>query len=192
MNWPAPSRNRPRVDLAILYPQVDTIVDTCLRAAVDKVWDELWSRSRWADPGDVPTSGEIPYSNLSHTRSVLQIALAIADAFAIHHGLTVNRDYLIAAAVLQDASKVIEYEPSELGTAVKSEIGRTFPHAFWCVHFAVLHGLPAQVCDTLLYHSPGAVRFPSTPEGKILYYADQVDLVAINGDRWKKQLFVSK
>jgi hypothetical protein len=186
------STERSRVDIATLYPEVDTIADAKLRAAVGAVWDELWANSRWADPADVPTSGEIAYSNLPHTRSVLQIALAIADAFKSHHGLQVNRDHLIAAAVLQDASKVVEYEPADGGGATKTDIGRSFPHAFWCAHLGVLHGLPVEVCDTLLTHSPAAPRFPSTLEGKILYYADQVDVVAIHGDRWKKSIFISK
>jgi len=186
----APARNL--VAIEALYPEVDCINDPDLRQAVGAVWDELWAKSRWADPADVPTSGEISYSNLPHTRCVLQIALSIADAFETHHGLKVNRDHLIASAVLQDASKVVEYEPGPDGKAAKTELGRAFPHAFWCAHLGVLHGLPFEVLDTLLNHSPSAPRFPSTLEGKILYFADQVDVIAIHGDRWKKQIFISK
>jgi hypothetical protein len=183
---------RPSVGIAELYPEVDAIADPQLRGAVNAVWDELWSASRWHDPADVPTSGEINYPNLPHTRAVLQIALAIADAFATHHGRVVNRDHLIAAAVLQDASKLVEYEPGKDGRAARTDIGRAFPHAFWCAHLGVKHGLPAEVCDTILTHSPAAARLPSTLEGKILFFADQVDVIAIHGDRWKKHIFMSK
>jgi hypothetical protein len=183
---------RRRVRIDGLYPEVDHITDLSLRAAVGAVWDELWAASRWSDPAEVPTSGEIDYPNLPHTRSVLQISLAIADAFATHHGLQVNRDHLIAAAVLQDASKVVEYEPAPDGSPRKTEIGRHFPHAFWCAHLGVKHGLPPAVCDSILTHSPGAARLPLSLEGKILFFADQVDVIAIHGDRWKKHLFLSK
>lgn len=190
MNSASPAR--PRVNIVDLYPEVATLQDGALRDAIGAIWDALWSRSAWSDPSQVPTSAEIDHPNLPHTRSVLQIALSIADAFATHHGIQVNRDHLIASAVLQDASKVVEYEPDAQGRPVKSEIGRTFPHAFWCAHLGVLHGLPNDICDTILSHSPAAPRFPSSLEGKILYYADQVDLIGIHGDRWKKHLFISK
>jgi hypothetical protein len=183
---------RSKVRIEELYPEVDAITDPLLKVAVGAVWDDLWARSRWSDPADVPTSGEISYPNLPHTRSVLQISLAMADAFAIHHGLQVNRDHLIASAVLQDASKVVEYEPAPNGGASKTEIGKNFPHAFWCAHLGVIHGLPADVCDTILTHSPSAARFPRTLEGKILFFADQIDVIAIHGDRWIKHLFMSK
>lgn len=189
---PITPSDRVRIDIGDLYPEVAQISDPVLQAAVGAVWDDLWARSRWLDPGDVPTSGEIAYPNLPHTRCVLQIALAMADAFDQHHGLKVNRDHLIASAVLQDASKVVEYEPTLEGGAAKTEIGRSFPHAFWCAHLGVIHGLPTAVCDTILTHSPASPRFPATLEGKILYFADQVDVLAIHGDRWKKHIFISK
>jgi hypothetical protein len=192
MKVPAAPSNRPAFGIATMYPQVDDITDSALRKAVAAVWDDLWAQSQWSDPQLVPTSGEIDYPNLPHTRSVLQIALAIADAFAVHHGLKVNRDHLIAASVLQDASKVVEYTPNEQGKAIKSEIGRTYPHAFWCAHLCVQHGLPADICETILTHSPSAAKLPSTLEGKILFFADQVDVIAIGGDRWKKHIFMSK
>jgi hypothetical protein len=192
MNAPNSDEGRSKVRIEALYPEVDSITDPQLKAAVGAIWDDLWARSRWVDPADVPTSGEISYPNLPHTRSVLQIALAMADSFATHHGLRVNRDHLIASAVLQDASKVVEYEPAPNGCASKTEIGKTFPHAFWCAHLGVIHGLPADVCDTILTHSPSASRLPRTLEGKILFFADQIDVIAIHGDRWTKHLFMSK
>lgn len=183
---------RTHVPIESLYPEVDYIADKKLRIAVSAIWDELWAASSWSDPAQVPTSGEISYPNLPHTRSVLQISLAMADAFATHHGLKVNRDHLIASAVLQDASKVVEYEPAPNGGGSKTAIGKNFPHAFWCAHLGVLHGLPAEVCDTILTHSPSAGRLPLSLEGKILFFADQIDVIAIHGDRWKKHLFLSK
>ncbi|MEQ1593858.1 MAG: hypothetical protein ABL985_02060 [Casimicrobium sp.] len=192
MSLARPLDERCNVCIEALYPEVDSIDDPQLKAAVAAVWGDLWARSRWANPADVPTSSEISYPNLPHTRSVLQISLAMADAFSTHHGIQVNRDHLIAAAVLQDASKVIEYEPAPGGGAAKTEIGKTYPHAFWCAHLGVLHGLPADVCDAILTHSPSAARLPRTLEGKILFFADQIDIIAIHGDQWTKHLFLSK
>ena len=44
----------------------------------------------------------------------------------------------------------------------------------------------------VLTHSPQAPKFPSTLEGKILYYVDQLDVLAIYKDRWRKELFITK
>ncbi len=41
-------------------------------------------------------------------------------------------------------------------------------------------------------HSPGAAKFPESLEGKILYYADQMDVIAIFGDKWVKHLMVER
>ena len=44
----------------------------------------------------------------------------------------------------------------------------------------------------MLTHSPTAPKFPDTLEGKILYYVDQLDVIAIHKDRWVKHLLVGK
>jgi hypothetical protein len=141
---------------------------------------------------DVPTSLEIPYPTLPHNQCVLDMALAVADAFERHHGVKVNRDHLIAAAVLQDASKVIESAPGPDGRAIATDLARQYPHAFWAAHLALRHGVPDPVVHVLLTHSPQAPTFPTTIEGKILYYVDQLDVIGIFKDRWRKDLYITK
>jgi HD superfamily phosphodiesterase len=119
------------------------------------------------------------------------MALAIADAYERFHSLTVDRDVLLAAGLLQDASKLIEMEPGDDGTAVKSEIGARYPHAFWGSHVALEHGLPHAVCAIILDHTPQSPRFPASLEGKILHYADQLDIIAVYKDRWDKKLYIT-
>jgi 23S rRNA maturation-related 3'-5' exoribonuclease YhaM len=120
------------------------------------------------------------------------MALAVADAFERHHRVKVNRDYLIAGAILQDASKVVEFERGADGTAVPTEIGRNYPHAFWAAHVALRHEIPDEIVHVLLTHTPQASKFPTTLEGKILYYVDQIDVIGIHKDRWRKELFITK
>lgn len=184
---------RPEIDFSSYYPQIDDIADAALRGKVIAVLLEIWRMSTWESMEAVPTSQEIPYPNLPHTQCVVDLSLAIADIFKKHHGLEINRDYLIAAAVLQDASKLIEYAPGdEPGDVVRTDIGSWTPHAFWCAHLCALHDLPKQITNTILTHSPQAAQFPKTIEGKILYYADQLDVIAIYKDRWVKKLFITK
>jgi hypothetical protein len=180
------------LDVLGLYPEVAQIVDVKLRQAVIEIWQELWAMSAWEDPAALPTSWEIPYSNLPHTQCVVAMSLAVADAFRKYHGIEVNRDHLIAAAVLQDASKVVEYEPGPDGSAKRTAIGKNYPHGFWCAHLAVQKGVPDAIGHVMLTHSSSAAKFPDTLEGKILYYVDQLDVIGIHKDRWKKHLMIAK
>jgi len=180
------------LDIVALYPEVKQIEDAKLRQDVVDIWQELWEQGKWDDPAALSTSGDIPYSNLPHTQCVVAMAVGVADAFAKYHRIKVNRDYLIAAAVLQDASKVVEYEPGPDGKARKTAIGRNYPHGFWCAHLAVKKGVPDEISHIMLTHSSSAAKFPDSLEGKILYYVDQLDVIGIHKDRWKKHLMIAK
>ena len=115
----------------------------------------------------------------------------MAATFERFHSVRVNRDVLVAAALLQDASKLVEYALVD-GKVVYSARGREFPHAFWAAHVALKHGVPDEICHIILSHTPQAAAFPRSLEGKILYYADQLDVLAIHGDRWKKLQMITK
>ncbi len=180
------------IDVAALFPQVEDIADPKLRDAVVATWQDLWDMSPWSRIEDVPTSTEIPYPTLPHNRCVLEMALAVADAFERHHGVKINRDHLIAAAILQDASKVVEFERGPDGKVTATALGRDYPHAFWAAHVALRHGIADEIVHVLLTHSPQAAKFPATLEGKILYYVDQIDVIGIHKDRWRKELFITK
>lgn len=186
------SQEKQAIDILALYPAVADIKNDALRQAVIDIWQEMWSESAWTAIGEVPTSGEISYPNLPHTQCIVEMALSVADAFESHHKLMVDRDILIAAAVLQDASKVVEYEPDGAGGARHTEIGRNYVHGFWCAHLLAKRNLPHEVAHIVLTHGSAAPRFPSSLEGKILYYIDQLDVIAIHGDRWVKKLMITK
>jgi hypothetical protein len=122
---------------------------------------------------------------------VLALALSVADVFERFHGVKVDRDVLIAAGLLQDVSKLVEYRPAADGGGL-TPVGDQYPHAFWAAHSALVHGLPDSVCHIVLTHTPNSAQFPKSLEGKILYYVDQIDILAIYGDRWRKELFITK
>ncbi|MCP5149588.1 MAG: hypothetical protein H6983_22505 [Ectothiorhodospiraceae bacterium] len=183
---------KPPLDLTSLFPAIEQIADRRLREQVEQVWQALWAQSEWTDIEAVPTSGSIPYPTVPHNRCILDIALAIADAFEHHHRVRVDRDVLIAAAILQDASKVVEYRPGEDGKVERTELGRCYPHAYWAAHLANQHGIRDDVVHIIITHTPQASRFPDSIEGKILYYVDQLDVIAIHGDDWKKSLHITR
>jgi hypothetical protein len=180
------------LELSKIFPEIEMISDRSLRDKVAAVWEELWQESSYQDIEKVPTSPEIPYSHVPHNRCVLAMALAIADAYERFHGVKTNRDVLIAAGLLQDASKIVEMQSKSDGTIEMSPKGKTYPHAFYAAHVALKHGVPDEICHIILTHSPQSPKFPASLEGKILYYADQLDVIAIHKDRWIKDLFISK
>ncbi len=180
------------VDVPWMFPQFEQIRDQSLKQGIIDIWNELWAMSEFEDIETVPTSGEIASPNLPHSRSVLTMCLQVADSFERYHQVVVDRDVLIAAAILQDASKVVEYRPTGTGAVERTEIGKAYGHAFWVTMLAAQRKLPTAVCHILITHSPQAARFPQSLEGKIIYYVDQLDVIAIHGDHWIKESIIRK
>ena len=179
------------LDLVAVFPELESIGDPSIRSRVEAVWQELWQQSEFESINDVPTSVEISYPHVKHNRAILAMALAVADVFERVHDVRVDRDVLLAAGLLQDVSKIVEYRPTPTGAALTA-LGERYPHAFWATHVALVHGLPEAICEVVVSHSPTSPTFPKSLEGKILYYVDQLDVIAIYGDRWRKELFVTK
>lgn len=182
---------KPALDFPELFPEVLLIQNEDLRAKVEAVWQELWQMSDFSSIDQLATSPEIHYLHVPHNRAVVEMALAVATTFERFHKVKVDRDVLVAAALLQDASKLVEYTLTD-GKVVLSTLGREYPHAFWAAHTALQHGVPDAICHIILTHTPQAATFPTSMEGKILYYVDQIDVLAIHGDRWRKQLMITK
>ena len=180
------------LNVADLFPEIEQIGSETLRAQVAAVWEELWQASEWDQIDRLPTSPEIPYPHVPHNRAVVAMALAVADAYERFHNVRVDRDVLIAAGLLQDASKLVEMRPAPDGKAAWSEMGRRYPHGFWAAHIALRHGVPDAIGHIILTHTPLAPRFPESLEGKILYYVDQLDVLAFHRDRWRKDLYVTR
>ena len=127
------------LDLKQIFPQVADIRDDKLRQSVFDIWDELWRRSAWTDVQAVPTAPQIPYPTIPHNQCILDMALSVADFLEKHHGAKIDRDVLIAAAILQDASKVIEYTPLPEGkasTSARSLVLATDPRSAWGMYCA--------------------------------------------------------
>ncbi len=174
-----------------LFPESEQFQNKELYDKVEKIWNRLLQESNWGSIDDLPVSSNMPnYSHIVHNRCVLKMALAVADTIAEVHGVEVNRDYLLAAGMLQDASKLIEYEPSDEKILVKTTRGKLYPHSFYVATLAKEEGLPEEIVSAILTHSPNSADVPKTLEGKILFHVDQIDMAAIGGDRWIKKVML--
>jgi hypothetical protein len=183
--------SRAKLDVKEAFPEIDLIESDDLREKVIAVWEDVWEQSKFERLEDLPIGPKIPYPHLPHNRAVVTMAVAMADALDRFHSVKVDRDVLVAAALLQDASKLVELTPIE-GGVERTEIGRSFQHAFWACHKALEHGVPLEICEIVLNHTPDSAQLPRTLEGKILWYADQLDVIAVFGDRWVKHLFITR
>ncbi|MDP7983102.1 MAG: HD domain-containing protein [Conexivisphaerales archaeon] len=175
------------MDVISYLPEIGLIGDGALRKGVIEVWSRLWDMSKFASPEDVPVLPGAEYPHMVHNRSVLNLVISAADILEKYHGerVKVNRDLLIAAAALQDSSKLVEYEPSEGGVR-KSRLGEMFQHGFYAAHTALEVGLPMEVAELIVEHTFDNPTYPRTLEGKLVFYADQMDMAAIGLDRWRK------
>jgi hypothetical protein len=72
------------------------------------------------------------------------------------------------------------------------EIGSRYPHAYWGAMTATRQGMPPAVVHIMLTHSPSHAKFPDSPEGKMIYYADRLDVIAIHRDGWKKESIIRR
>lgn len=183
--------SRAQLDVEEALPEIDLIESPELRRSIVAVWQDVWSASKFERLEDLPIGPKIPYPHLPHNRCVVSMAVSMAEAIERFHGVSVDRDVLVAAALLQDASKLVELAPAD-GGVEQTEIGRSFQHAFWACHKALEHGVPLEICEIVLNHTPDSARLPRTLEGKILWYADQLDVIAVHGDRWVKHLFITR
>ncbi len=160
-----------REEIIRLFPEINDIQDENLRNGVIKVWIYFWEKSGFENLEEAPFNPVVPgVSLVNHIKSVLHISLAIAEALERYHGIKVNRDRLIAAVLLHDVSKTVEYEHGK-----KSEIGKLFQHGFWGAHEAINFGLPVEIAHLIHTHPFNSPVEPAFLEGLILHYADFAD-----------------
>jgi putative nucleotidyltransferase with HDIG domain len=160
-----------------LLPEIGEISDPGLREKVAATWLRLWKLSGYADLTDAFFMPDIPdVSLIDHTRSVTRNALALARVLEEVHGLRINYDRLLAAALLHDASKCVEYERKPDGTCGRSELGKNLPHSYLVVEIGRQVGVPDDICHLVAAHSPTSPVVPRYVEGAILLHADLADL----------------
>jgi putative nucleotidyltransferase with HDIG domain len=85
--------------------------------------------------------------------------------------LDINRDHLLAGALLHDVGKLLEFR-EEGGAFVKSELGRMLRHPFSGAALAYELGLPPAVVHVVATHAREGEGARATPEAIIIHHAD--------------------
>lgn len=190
-------------ELRELLPEICEIADAALREKVETIWIEIAEEMAWSDLRDIPKNlkSERDRSLVEHIRGVTRMALALCDIAMDQHGKPYDRDLLLAACLLHDASKPVECEPSEEGgpanarpkPARKSHLGACIQHGVYAAHKALQHGLSHDLAHLLITHTHQSNTRGMTWEAAALFYADFADTdagLSSNGSpmfiqRWK-------
>jgi len=170
-----------REELLELIPEFNLIEDSDLKEKTLKVWEITLKAGGWElkDLQRIPFTLLIepcPCSMLEHIRGVTRVCIEAEKALRsiYKNKLKINRDYLIAGALLHDIGKLVEYK-EEKGKFIKSKSGTLLRHPISGVGLCYNQGIPEEVMHIIASHSWEGDRSKRTPEAIIVHHADFIN-----------------
>jgi putative nucleotidyltransferase with HDIG domain len=169
-----------------LFPDIMAIADASLRDKVAQVWDESittgcggkgWTFDELRAIKFTLLAGDIDMRFVEHLNSCVKQCMAIADVLASVFGdrVPINRDYLIAGALLADVGKLLEFDKDAAGNVIKGSFGEALRHPFSGVALCYKHGIPPEVMHIVATHSHEGDKVQRSIESIIFHHADFVD-----------------
>jgi len=171
-----------RKDIVAALPELALIENAPLREKVIDVWEEALKTggfSLW-DLKNMPftlLADNVSVTFLEHVRAVCQMCVGMADVITSSYGkrVPINKDVLVAGALLADIGKMIEFEKRTDGTLRKGHKGDMLRHPFSGVGMAFKHGLPYEVMHIIAVHSKEGDFVRRSPEAIIYHHAEFAD-----------------
>jgi len=172
-----------KAEVLDLLPEIDEISDASLKEKVINVWQEAIAYRNWT----AEELKAIPFTLLAenvgicfidHVRTVCRMCIACDQILTEAHGprkTPVNRDFLIAGALLADVAKLIEFDKKPDGTIYKSDYGMKLRHPFSGVGLAFKYDVPPEVMHIIAVHSKEGAGEKRSPEAIIFHHADFID-----------------
>jgi len=172
--------------IAQLFPSLKKIKDKSLREGVAAVWNEAittgcggkgWTFDELRAVKFTLLAGDIDMTFVEHLNSCARQCIAIADVLekSFRCDIPVQRDYLIAGALLADVGKPLEYDKDASGKVVQGTFGQQVRHPFSGVALAYKHGIPGEVLHIIATHSHEGDKMERSIESIIFHHADFVD-----------------
>ena len=173
-------------DIAQLFPSLRRIKEKSLRERVAAVWSEAittscggkgWTFDELRAVKFTLLAGDIDMTFVEHLNSCARQCIAIADVLesAFRCGIHIQRDYLIAGALLADVGKPLEYDKDTSGKVIQGKFGQQVRHPFSGVALAYKHGIPGEVMHIIATHSHEGDKVERSIESIIFHHADFVD-----------------
>jgi putative nucleotidyltransferase with HDIG domain len=163
-------------------PEVDLIQDRELQGRVVEAWALALSETEFTAIEDIrasggPTSPPMKHGTQAHhLRGVATMALGMADALEQMLGpLGIDRDALIAGALVHDVGKAFEFSPRNRTRWEANPAAAGFPsfrHPVYGAHIALSVGLPEAVAHTAAAHSAEGEGIMRSLENTIVHLAD--------------------
>lgn len=172
--------------IAELFPDLMAISDAALRDKVAAVWNEAittgcggsgWTFDELRATKFTLLAGDIDMTFIAHLNSCVKQCIAIADVLGGVFGETVpiDRDVLIAGALLADVGKPLEFDRDAGGNVIQGHFGKMLRHPFSGVAMCYKHGIPAEVMHIVATHSHEGDKVQRSIESIIFHHADFVD-----------------
>ncbi len=161
-----------RRDIENYFTELSWIEDKALRKKVVDVWKAAADRGGWNQLQEIPFTLLFEGSGLlvDHTKRITKLAWNVVNARTEN----LNKDYLIAGALLHDVGKLLEYE-MRAGKIVKSAYGEKTRHPAAGAQLAEECKLPKEVVHIIAAHSHEGDTMNRTPEAIIVHHCDFID-----------------
>lgn len=165
-----------------LLPEINQIKDSELQDKVIACWEEAIEFRGWSEEllKNIPftlLAENVEIMFIDHVRAVCLMCIACDEVLDKVHGskkTKVNRDYLIAGALLADVGKLLEFEIVD-GAPMKSDYGKHIRHPFSGVGLAFKHNLPSEIMHIIATHSKEGVGEKRMAESIIFHHTDFID-----------------
>jgi len=174
-------------EILSIYPEINEIQDSSLREKVVATWVDAMEQSDLTmdDLRGMPFTllvSDVNVTFVEHVRTVCRMCIAVWNVLDDAYGARnkVDRDTLIAAAMLADVGKVHEITKKD-GKFVKSERGKLLRHPFSGVGLAWAQGLPEEILHVIGTHSKEIAGGQRSPEGIVFHHADFIDFELVGG-----------
>lgn len=159
-------------DIEKYFPELNWIHDKELRRKVVDVWKTAADRGGWNRLQEIPFTLLFENSGLlaDHTRRITRLAWNVVNT----REEPLNKDYVIAGALLHDVGKLLEYE-MKAGKIIKSAFGEKMRHPAAGAQLAEECGLPQEVVHIIAAHSHEGDTMNRTAEAIIIHHCDFID-----------------
>ena len=115
-------------------------------------------------------SGSVERDVLNHSVALVDLCLKVADSIEKSYGIPLNRDNLVAAALLHDLMKMFEYKEGKEGL---EHTGILLDHSMLAVAEFYYRGIPEQVIHIIASHfGESGPTPPRNFEALIFHYCD--------------------
>lgn len=164
-----------------LIPEFNEIEDMELRRKTVAVWEDALAAGGWdlEDLAHMPftlLAGEVQVTFPEHVRVVCRLCIAMEGVLREAYGemYPIDRDALVAGALLADVGKLIEFEADD-GGYTWAEMYQFLRHPFTGVGLCFKHDIPPAVMHVIATHSWEGDKFKRRPESIIFHHADFTD-----------------